>query len=452
MAKVKSGAKDSVHQQAVTQLEQVAKLLRPEYRKKSQAKLFDQAIEQLKKPHQIIANKISIKLDNGKTAQFPSFRVQHNNACGPYKGGIRFHPQVNEDEVKALATWMTWKCAVAGLPYGGAKGGVAVDPRQLSQAELERLSRAYVRATSDWIGPWRDVPAPDVNTNAQVMAWMVDEYEQIQVNKNQLQENPAATFTGKPPAFGGLPGREEATGLGGFYVLEELARHLEVDRKQDLKIAIQGFGNVGYWFAYHAYQAGYQVIAISDSQGGVVVEGSLNPVKTLECKKKEGSVKACMCTDESCSSQNGRVISNDELLALDVDVLVPAALEGVITGKNAKKIKAKVVLELANGPTTPEADEVLFKRGVKVVPDVLANAGGVSTSYFEWVQNLQGYPWSRDQVVEKLEPLMKQAFEKTWKYQEKHRVSGRIAAYAQAVRRVVGTMILRGWVGPDVAD
>lgn len=430
------------HQNAVVQLEKVAKILRAEYKDKEKA--FDQAIERLKTPDMVHETELSVEMDDGKVKKFQAFRSQHNNARGPYKGGIRFHQDVSKEEVMALSTWMSWKCAVTGIPYGGGKGGVIVNPRELSVTELERLSRAYAQWLSAKIGPWVDVPAPDVNTTGQIMAWMVDEYQQALSRKGLLMENPLGTFTGKPLELGGSQGRDEATGLGGVLVLEELAKKMGWSRKKDITIAVQGFGNVGYWFAKHADARGYRVVAVSDSKGGVYVDTGLNPEKTLQCKRDTGEVSKCMCTDDKCDITNGKPLSNEELLELDVDVLVPAALENVINKDNAAKIKAKVVIEMANGPVTPEADEILAKNDVLLIPDILSNSGGVTVSYFEWVQNLMGYYWSHEEVINKLKPLMEDAFAKMWSMKEQYSVDGRMAAYLTAVRRVVDAMLLRG--------
>ena len=417
------------HQQSVRQLEQVADLLRDQYQDSVE---FNQVIEKLKSPNQIIEGEIEVKMDDGSTKKFKAFRSQHNNARGPYKGGIRFHHNVSKEEVMALSTWMTWKCAVTGIPYGGGKGGVIVDPKKLSPKELQSLSRAYAEFIADYIGPWVDVPAPDVNTTPQIMAWMIDAYEgYLKANNRPLQENPLATFTGKPLGLGGSAGRTEATGLGGFFVFEKLVKKLGFENNSDVTVAIQGFGNVGYWFAYHAHQAGYKVVAVSDSKGGIYVEDGLDPVVTFKYKQEQGKLP-------------GKVITNEELLELDVDILVPAALENVITKDNAANIKAKAILELANGPTSPEADQILADNGVIMVPDVLANAGGVTVSYFEWAQNLQGYYWTEEEVISKLQPLMEDAFEKMWLMKESEQVSGRMATYMTAVKRVVDTMLLRG--------
>ncbi len=431
------------HQNAIKQLTAVADLLRDQYQDRSR---FDSAVEMLKTPDRMVKGELEIVMDDGHKQKFIAFRSQHNNARGPYKGGIRFHTQVTEDEVKALSTWMTWKCAVTGIPYGGAKGGVIVDPKQLSQDELERLSRAYVRLVADQIGPWVDVPAPDVNTTGQIMAWMVDEFEQYKAGlPGGLTENPLATFTGKPLELGGSQGREEATGLGGVIVLEKLTEKLGKKRKQDVTVAVQGFGNVGYWFAYHADQLGYKVVAVSDSRGGIYVESGLDPAKTLACKRQTGKIAECACDDRQCDHHLGKSITNQELLELDVDVLVPAALENVINQDNATRIKAQAIIEMANGPITPEADKILFKRDKIVVPDILANAGGVTTSYFEWVQNLHGYYWSKEEVIAKLKPLMEEAFDRMWENYASRKIYGRTAAYLTAVKRVIDAMLLRGW-------
>lgn len=434
------------HQNAVAQLEQVAQLLAEQYQGE-QTERFQAAIEQLKEPSNLIEGELEVKMDDGSTKKFPAFRSQHDNARGPYKGGVRFHQGVTKEEVKALSTWMTWKCAVTGIPYGGGKGGVIVNPRELSPSELQRLSRAYARLIADHVGPWMDIPAPDVNTTGQIMAWFVDEWEAVRRERDgAVHENPLATFTGKPLELGGSKGREEATGLGGVYVLEKLAHELKWKKKSEITIAIQGFGNVGYWFAQHAHDLGYKVVAVSDSKGAVHVPAGLDPAATLRCKKESGSIQNCGCSDSECTIREGQTLTNEQLLELDIDVLVPSALENVITKENADRIKAKVVIEMANGPITPEADEILHKNGVIQMPDILANAGGVTTSYLEWVQNLHGYSWSRDEVLAKLRPLMETAFEEMWTMREKTKQPDRMATYMIAVKRVVDAMLLRGRV------
>ncbi len=419
------------HANAVKQLEQVAGLLRPQY---AEPERFDRAISKLKEPDRVIEGRLKIEMDDGSTQEFQAYRSQHDNSRGPYKGGIRFHPNVSLEEVKALSTWMTWKCAVTGIPYGGSKGGIIIDPKKLSKTELQKLSRAYARLIADHIGPWTDIPAPDVNTDGQIMAWMVDEFEKVTLEKGRNAENPLATFTGKPLGLGGSQGREEATGLGGVFVLDQLAEKLG-KKPSDMSVAVQGFGNVGYWFAHHAHSRGYQVKAVSDSKGGIKQENILDPLAALQHKKDQGSLEGF-----------GSPISNEELLELDVDVLVPSALENVINVTNAEKIKAKAIIEMANGPVTPEADEILTQRNILIIPDVLANAGGVTTSYFEWVQNLQGYYWTKEEVLSKLQGLMDTSFNQMWVMKETTGSNGRMSTYVSAVKSVVDALLLRGRV------
>lgn len=428
------------HHHAVTQLEQVAELLRPQYSEAEVAR-FDKAIEALKTPDRVIEGELELHMDNGAMRTVKAFRAQHNNARGPYKGGIRFHPDVTKEEVMALSTWMTWKCAVTDIPYGGAKGGVVIDPATLSEWELQRLSREYAQFIGQYIGPWTDIPAPDVNTDGRVMAWMVDEYDKIQAAKGPQSVNPLAAFTGKPLSLGGSAGRDEATGLGGVFVLDKLINNLEYESRQAVTIAIQGYGNVGQWFATHAAQHGYTVVAVADSKGGVYDPGGLDITKLNQIKKETGSVARYI--HESLSTKS---VTPEELLELEVAVLVPAALEAVITGENVSRVQAKVVLELANGPVTPEADPVLHEKGIIIVPDILANAGGVTTSYFEWIQNLQGYSWPYQKVIAKLQPLMEEAFDQMWLMRERTGQNGRMCTYMTAVKRVVDTMLLRGRV------
>ena len=392
---------------------------------------------QLLKPQKFHQTTLKIKLDNGKIKAFPAFRSQHNNSRGPYKGGIRYHPQVSIDEVKALSIWMSVKCATVGIPFGGAKGGIIVDPKALSQSELERLSRAYIHWLTPHLGSWIDVPAPDVNTNAQIMAWMLDEYE-----KTVGHQEPGV-LTGKPVAIGGSLGREEATGLGGSFILTRLAKKLNLKPKTTT-IAIQGFGNVGYWFAYFADKLGFKVVAASDSQGGIYVPEGLNPKLTLECKQDKGKIAGCYCVGSVCDLKKGKAITNADLLELNVDIIVPAALENVITKDNAQKIKAKAIIEMANGPVTPEADTILNQRGILSAPDVLSNAGGVTVSYFEWVQNNQGYYWEKAEVFKKLEVIIDQAFTAAWNVSLKQKVNLRTGAYLVAVDRIAAAMRLRG--------
>ncbi len=356
-------------------------------------KLHPDTLEQLRHPKRIMMFSIPVRMDDGSQKIFKGYRVQYDDSRGPAKGGIRFHPQVNLDEVQSLAFWMAMKCSVVGIPYGGGKGGVEVHPKDLSPAELERLSRGYMRAIADFVGPDKDIPAPDVYTNETIMAWMADEYYTI--TRNYLP----GVITGKPIALGGSKGRGDATGRGGFYVIEALRQRLGITQKQPT-VAIQGFGNAGFHFARLATEAGYKVVAISDSGGGVHCADGIDP-KAANDIKHQGQSVATLASKSGSSK-----ISNEELLELEVDLLVPAALEDQITSKNAAKIRSKVVLELANGPTSYDADQMLHERGIVAIPDILANAGGVTVSYYEWVQNRASYYWSESEVHEKLKATM----------------------------------------------
>ncbi len=380
----------------------------------------------LKEPQRVLEVSLPVRMDNGEIRIFKGFRSQHNNALGPYKGGIRFHQKVTKEEVMALSLWMTWKCAVAGIPFGGAKGGVIVNPRELSAGELEQLSRGYSRAIAPLIGPKADVPAPDVNTNPQIMNWMLEEYIKVEGGNEKLR----ATFTGKPVAAGGSLGRIEATGRGGVFVLNELVKKMEA-QKSDLELGIQGMGNVGFWFAELAFEQGYRITGLADSKGGIVAN-SLNPKKVMEFKEKTGSVVGFPGT---------KTVGGEEFLKLNFGVLVPAALENVIDANNAPKIKARAIIEMANGPITPAADEILAKKKIVVVPDILANAGGVTVSYFEWAQNLKNQKWSEKRVNERLKAMMIKAFHQVWQMKEKKGVDLRKAAYILAVDRVVKAMV-----------
>ncbi len=385
----------------------------------------------LEKPQREIKVYLPLKRDNGEMEIFEGYRIQHNNFLGPYKGGIRYFPEVDEDEIKTLAFLMTIKCALVGLPLGGAKGGIRVDPKNLSEKELENLSREYVRKIYDFIGPDKDIPAPDVNTNAKIMDWMTDEYLKISNSKDIKLK---ATFTGKSIQNDGSEGREEATGKGGEIILERFVE--KVGFKKPLTVAIQGFGNVGYNLAKFLYQKGYRLVALSDSKGGIYSEEGFNPELVMECKKEKGMISGCYFVGSVCDSSLGRDISNEELLELDVDILVPAALENVINEKNADKIKAKIILEMANNPLTEEADEILNRKGVVVIPDILANSGGVIVSYFEMLQNLNNEKWSKEKVFEELEKYLSKAFDEVWQIKEKLNVDLRKASYIVALRRI----------------
>ena len=386
--------------------------------------------EILKNPQRALEVSFPVKLDNGTVKTFTGYRSQHNNAVGPYKGGVRFHPNVNFDEVKALSIWMTIKCCVAGIPYGGGKGGVTLDPRDYSEAELERISRAYSAAISPLIGEKIDIPAPDVNTNGKIMSWMVDAYENI------VKKSAPGVFTGKPVEFGGSLARTEATGYGVNFAAVQALEKLGKDVK-GATYAIQGFGNVGYHTGYYAHKAGAKIVAVSTVDVAIYNENGLD----MEALFKEYQANGFITN----KAGYGKEISNAELLALDVDVLAPCALENQLTSENAGKVRAKIVVEGANGPTTPEADAILRQNGVLVVPDILANCGGVVVSYFEWVQNLQGYYWEFDEVQEKETVVLRRAFRDIWNLAQEYDVDLRTASYMMSIRRVEKAMKLRGW-------
>ena len=386
--------------------------------------------EILKNPQRVLEVTFPVKLDDGTVKTFTGYRSQHNNAVGPYKGGVRFHPNVNLDEVKALSIWMTIKCCVAGIPYGGGKGGITLDPRDYSEAELERISRAYAEAISPLIGEKIDIPAPDVNTNGKIMSWMVDAYENI------VKKSAPGVFTGKPVEFGGSLARTEATGYGVNFAAVQALEKLGKDVK-GATYAIQGFGNVGYHTGYYAHQSGAKVVAVSTVDVAIYNENGLD----MEALFKEFQEKGFITNEAGY----GKEISNAELLALDVDVLAPCALENQLTSENAGKVRAKIVVEGANGPTTPEADAILRQNGVLVVPDILANCGGVVVSYFEWVQNLQGYYWEFDEVQEKETVVLRRAFRDIWNLAQEYDVDLRTASYMMSIRRVEKAMKLRGW-------
>jgi glutamate dehydrogenase (NAD(P)+) len=378
--------------------------------------------------------RIPVKMDDGTTRVFEGFRVQYNDARGPTKGGIRYHPQETIDTVRALAAWMTWKCAVVDIPLGGGKGGVVCNPKEMSPGELERLSRGYIRAIGHYIGPDIDVPAPDVYTNPQIMAWMLDEYEKL------VGRHAPGVITGKPVPLGGSKGRGDATARGGIYCIREAARVLGLDLA-GATVAIQGYGNAGQ-FAHKLISElfGSRVVAVSDSKGAIYCPDGLDFAAVSAHKEQTGSVVGYQCC-QSC-----REISNAELLELNVDVLIPAALENAITSDNAANIKARIVGELANGPTTPDADVVLYRNGVFVIPDFLCNAGGVTVSYFEQVQNAYNFYWEFDEVYHRLDQKMTAAFHAVHEAALQYQVNNRTAAYIVAVARVAEACRLRGWV------
>ncbi len=410
----------NIFKEAQNQLEKIAEEL----------SLDNNIVEELKEPNFLFKFQIPVLMDDGKTRVFMGFRSQHNNALGPYKGGIRFYQHVSEEEIKTLSMLMTWKCALVNIPFGGGKGGVIVNPKELSEKEIESLARVFVRKLFPLIGPHKDIPAPDMNTNAKIIAWMVDEYSKIK-GKPSL-----ASFTGKSLEAGGLRGRTEATGYGGVVILEKLKDVFKLN-PEETEIAIQGFGNVGFHFSNFAFQKGYRVVALSEYGGGVYLKEGLEPEKVFRCSKGQGKIAGCYCRGCVCDIKEGRTISNEELLELDVDVLVPAAVENVITKENASRIKAKYVIAMANNPITEEAQKILEEKNIIVVPDILSNAGGVTASYFEWLQSLKGEEWEKEKTFQKLDDILGQAFNDVWKTANKKKASLNRAAYLLAVQRVV---------------
>jgi glutamate dehydrogenase (NAD(P)+) len=382
----------------------------------------------LRQPERELHVHFPIRMDDGSIRMFDGFRVQHNTARGPAKGGIRFHQDVSINEVKALATWMTWKCSVVDIPYGGGKGGIIVDPKQLSLGELERLSRRFVTEIQGIIGPERDIPAPDVNTNSQIMAWMMDQY-----SRNKGYPIPGM-ITGKPLALGGSVGRNEATARGLQFCVREAVRTTGM-HLAGATVVIQGYGNAGNIAARLLMDDGARVVAVSDSHGGIYAPDGLDPVRVLRWKEEHGTVQGF---------GNAGNVTNEDLLEIPCDILVPAALEGQITAHNADKIKAKLIAEAANGPTTPEADRILYEKGVLLLPDILANAGGVTVSYFEWAQNIQGFYWTEEEVDERLHRVMVRAFKAVYETAQNHKVDMRTAAYIVAIGRVAEAVRLRG--------
>ncbi len=386
-------------------------------------------LEKLKYPRETTKARLLIRMDDGSRKSFLAWRCRYDDTRGPTKGGIRFHPESTDDEVETLAFWMTFKCAVMNLPYGGGKGAVRVDPRKMSKSELERLSRAYMQAFSRIIGPDRDIPAPDVYTNSMIMGWMADEYAQI------VGQNSPAVITGKPIALGGSVGREDATARGGFYLVRDLAKDLGLGTQ--MRVAVQGFGNAGQFIARLLAADGHKIVAVSDSSGAVQSAGGLDVDKLIAAKRDGKSVSAL-------AGSAVTTLNADELVGVDCDLLVPAALENMIHEKNADSIKAKVVLELANGPVTPEADAILTKKNIVVLPDILANAGGVTVSYFEWVQNRQGYYWTLEDVHRRLEEIMVREGRAIWDLVQEKNVSFRTAAYIHALGRLASAIEAHG--------
>ncbi len=416
--RVTMSGKDNSLDVAVQQLEQVAEHIN-----------LDPSIHRrLQKPARCYIVSVPIRLDNGEVEVFEGYRVHHNTSRGPAKGGIRYHPDVTLEETTALSMWMTWKCAVVNIPYGGAKGGVACNPKIMSRAELQRLTRRYTSELINVFGPQTDIPAPDVYTNPQIMSWIMDTYS-VSVGYAE-----PGVVTGKPIAVGGSLGRNEATSRGCVFTIHSLLRRLN-RQVEDQTVAVQGYGNVGYHAAQIIHDDGAKIIAVTDSRGGVFNPKGLDPRALARHKEQTGSVTDYPDADN---------ITNEELLELDCSILIPAAMENQITQKNADRIRADIVAEGANGPTTPDADQILFEKGKYHLPDILANAGGVTVSYFEWVQGLERYFWTEEEVNSKMKGIMDRAFEEVWELAQKEKVTMRMASYILAVKRVTEAMLLRG--------
>lgn len=404
---------------ALTQLEEASKILN----------LEKGMLEILSNPKRILTVSIPTRMDDGSIKVFTGYRSQHNDARGPHKGGIRYHPDVTLDEVKALSMWMTWKCAIANIPYGGGKGGIICNPKQMSENELERMTRRFAYLIADIIGPYRDIPAPDVYTGGKEMAWIMDTYSALKGNYVQPE-----VITGKPIAIGGSLGRNEATGRGLAYTVREAAKKMEIDMKQ-ATFVVQGFGNAGQFSSKLVEEQGAKMIAASDSQGAIIKTDGISVDALMEFKRETGSI---------VGFGDAKSITNDELLETECTILIPAALENQITKNNADKIKTQIIAEAANGPTTPEADEILFKKDILVIPDVLANGGGVTVSYFEWLQNLRRDYWTEEEVNKRLDINITKSFYDVYDTHTKYKVDMRKAATLLAVKRVVEAINIRG--------
>jgi glutamate dehydrogenase (NAD(P)+) len=404
---------------ALKQLEEASKILN----------LEKGMLEILSNPKRILTVSIPTRMDDGSIKVFTGYRSQHNDARGPHKGGIRYHPDVTLDEVKALSMWMTWKCAIANIPYGGGKGGIICNPKQMSENELERMTRRFAYLIADIIGPYRDIPAPDVYTGGKEMAWIMDTYSALKGNYVQPE-----VITGKPIAIGGSLGRNEATGRGLAYTVREAAKKMEIDMKQ-ATFVVQGFGNAGQFSSKLVEEQGAKMIAAADSQGSIIKTDGISVDALMKFKRETGSI---------VGFENAKSITNDELLETECTILIPAALENQITKNNADKIKTQIIAEAANGPTTPEADEILFKKDILVIPDVLANGGGVTVSYFEWLQNLRRDYWTEEEVNKRLDINITKSFYDVYDTHTKYKVDMRKAATLLAVKRVVEAINIRG--------
>lgn len=418
---------ESMFQDALSRLEKAAQY----------ADVEREVVDRLRYPKAMIEVAVPVRMDDGSLRMFKGYRVRHDDTRGPTKGGIRYHPSVTADECQALAFWMTCKTAALGLPFGGGKGGVAVNAKELSRMELERLSRSYIRLIADFIGPDTDIPAPDVYTNDIIMGWMMDEYGKI------ARQHTPAVITGKPIPLGGTEGRSGATGRGAHVCVQELARKLKWNPGKTT-VAIQGFGNAGQEIARLLHQDGYRIVAVSDSRGGIYQEAGFDVPALIRHKNEGRQLEAVYASDSVATETQGEKITNEQLLELDVDLLIPSALDGVITSSNADKIKARAIVEVANGPITSRGDAILAKSDIIVVPDILANAGGVTVSYFEWVQNRQGYYWTAQEVDDRLKQRMADEFNAIYDLMEEKKIDMRTAAYVHALNRLGQAMHAQG--------
>jgi glutamate dehydrogenase (NADP+) len=424
---VATASDDTIFQDAIKRLDRAFRF----------AQIDEEAVEKLKHPKSMLQVAIPVRMDNGSLRVFDGYRVRHDDTRGPGKGGIRYHPDVNLGEVKALAFWMTCKCAVLGLPFGGAKGGIIVNPKELSRLELERLSRGFIQQIGDFIGPETDVPAPDVYTNAMIMGWMMDEY-----SKMHRQRVPAV-ITGKPIPLGGSLGRDDATGRGAYFCIKELEAKRSW-KPHDVRVAVQGFGNAGQHVAQLLHADGYRIVAVSDSCGAIYKPEGFDVPSLVYMKNESRRLQAVYCDGSVCEAVEAQHMTNEELLELDVDLLIPAALENQITAANAARIKAPVIVEVANGPTTSQADEILNQRKTLIVPDILANAGGVTVSYFEWVQNRAGFYWTLEEVQTRLHAMMSREFNTVYEMMHQLETDMRTAAYAHALQRIGAAIAAHG--------